>query len=126
MKIYEDALARLASGKPKIVPKGTKITNDSVSLEAGLGKGSIKKSRPQFEPLIAQIRSAAQKQKKSPEADLSQKVRTAQDTSVRYRDLYEAALAREMSLAQELFRVKRKLAELTGEKIIPILQKKIP
>ena len=36
---YFDALDRLKNGKPINVPKGTKITNDSVSLEAGRKKG---------------------------------------------------------------------------------------
>ncbi len=40
---YFDALERLKTGKPVNVPKGTKITNDSVSLEAGRKKGTIKK-----------------------------------------------------------------------------------
>ena len=36
---YFDALERLKSGKPINVPKGTKITNDSVALEAGRKRG---------------------------------------------------------------------------------------
>lgn len=42
---YFAALERLKAGKPRIVPKGSRITNDAISLEAGRGKGSIKKSR---------------------------------------------------------------------------------
>jgi hypothetical protein len=59
---YFAALARLQEGTTQIVKKGTKITNDSVSLEAGRGKGSIKKSRPQFAALIAAIEIAATEQ----------------------------------------------------------------
>jgi hypothetical protein len=35
---YYQALARLKAGKPQMVAKGTKITNDAVSLEAGRKK----------------------------------------------------------------------------------------
>jgi hypothetical protein len=38
---YRNALAA-QKDKPENVPKGTKITNDSVSLEAGRKKGTIK------------------------------------------------------------------------------------
>ena len=63
MKEYYDALERLKINKPIFVPIGTKITKDAVSLEAGRKKGTIKKSRPQFEELIAEIEEAANKQK---------------------------------------------------------------
>ena len=49
---YFEALDRLQKGRPRIVPLGTKITNDAVSLEAGRKKGSIKKSRDLFKDLI--------------------------------------------------------------------------
>lgn len=55
LKDYFEALERLKSGKPVIMPKGTKITNDSVSLEAGRKKGTIKKSRQIFAELIKAI-----------------------------------------------------------------------
>ena len=38
LKDYFEALERLKKGKPTNVPKGTRITNDSVSLEAGRKK----------------------------------------------------------------------------------------
>jgi hypothetical protein len=37
-----------------------------------------------------------------------------------YRLRYEAALARELSLLKELYEVKKTLAKLTGEKVIPL------
>ncbi|SPD37126.1 conserved protein of unknown function (plasmid) [Cupriavidus taiwanensis] len=56
---YFLALERLKKGQPQVVPKGTKITNDAVSLEAGRGKGTIKKSRAIFADLIKAIEEAA-------------------------------------------------------------------
>lgn len=52
---YYSALDRLIKNKPTIVPLGTKISYDAVSLEAGKSKGSIKKSRPIFTDLIRKI-----------------------------------------------------------------------
>lgn len=59
---YFAALERLKKGTSKKVPKGTRITNDAVALEAGRGKGSIKKSRLVFADLIAAIEEAARAQ----------------------------------------------------------------
>ncbi|SDJ55530.1 hypothetical protein SAMN04487926_16229 [Paraburkholderia steynii] len=55
---YFEALERLKTGVPRVVPQGTRITNDAVSLEAGRGKGTIKKSRPVFADLIKAIEEA--------------------------------------------------------------------
>ena len=59
---YYEALERLKKDTPMRVLKGTKITNDAVSLEAGRGKGSIKKSRPIFADLIVAIQIASEQQ----------------------------------------------------------------
>lgn len=42
---YYAALARLKANKPSLLPKGSAINNDTVALEAGRKRGSIKKSR---------------------------------------------------------------------------------
>mgnify|MGYP006900717094 CR=1 FL=1 len=42
---YFDALDRLKSNNPTNVPKGSKINNDTVALEAGRKRGSIKKKQ---------------------------------------------------------------------------------
>lgn len=52
---YYKALNRLIQNNPNIVSKDTKISYDSVSLEAGMSKGCIKKSRPGFSELIEAI-----------------------------------------------------------------------
>ena len=52
---YFTALERL---KQRCAP----ISNDSVALEAGKGRGSIKKSRPAHAPLIEAIEAAAREQ----------------------------------------------------------------
>lgn len=42
---YYAALERLKVNKPTIITKGSAINNDTVALEAGRKRGSIKKSR---------------------------------------------------------------------------------
>lgn len=59
---YFEALERLKQGKPHHVSVGTKISNDSVALEAGRNKGAIKKSRSIFADLIVAIEVAAKEQ----------------------------------------------------------------
>ena len=116
---YYEALSRLKSGKPINVPKSTRITNDAVSLEAGRGKGSIKKSRSIFQDLIIAIKEAADEQIRPQNQQKLQLERT-KEKAERYRRELEAALAREVSLLHELYETKKKLAELTDSKIIPI------
>ena len=120
---YRTALNRLIDGQPNIVPKGTKITRDAVSLEAGRGKGTIKKSRAVFTDLIAEIAAAAAKQ--------SEPARGTQERTTRLklqvndlRSQLDAALSREMSLVYELFEAKNTLAKLTKSKVVPIRAEK--
>ncbi len=122
---YFDALNRIKSGHPRIVPKGTKITNDAVALEAGRGKGSIKKSRIVFADLIQSIDEAAAEQAK-PGSDQKERLNKAKATADQCRRDLEAALARELSLLHELYETKKKLARLTGEKVLPLRGKKPP
>lgn len=55
---YYAALERLKANKPIILPKGSAINNDTVAMEAGRKRGSIKKSR--HAALIEAIEQAAQ------------------------------------------------------------------
>jgi hypothetical protein len=65
---YMSALERLKNNTPVVLPKGTRISKDTVALEAGRKRSSIKKSRPQFANLIEEIELAASIQSK-PEED---------------------------------------------------------
>lgn len=102
LKDYFDALERLKIGKTVNVPKGTKITNDSVSLEAGRKKGTIKRSRPVFSDLIKAIDDAA-KAESRPQDEMRERLDQAKAEAARYRVLWEEALAREISLVKELW-----------------------
>jgi hypothetical protein len=99
---YFDALERLKRNKPVNVPKDTKITNDSVSLEAGRKKGTIKKSRPVFSDLIEAINAAFTAASK-PQDAMREQLDQAKAEAARYRILWEEALAREVSLVKEFW-----------------------
>lgn len=116
---YFQALFRLKSGSNTRVPKGTKITYDAVSLEAGLGKGSIKKSRPVFAELIAAI-DHEKSEKARPVLQASQKIAVIKAKAVDLQDRLDAALAREISLLREVYRLKKELARLVGTPVRPI------
>lgn len=116
---YFDALIRLKTGRPVHVPKGTKITNDAVSLEAGRSKGSIKKSRDIFFDLIQEIDAAAIEQSKGSN-EQTDKLDKAKRNFDQCRRELEAALAREVSLLYELYEVKKQLRLLTGSNVLPL------
>ena len=117
---YVDALERLKEGKPVVVPKGTKITKDAVALEAGRGKGSIKKSRAVFSDLIEAIDEAAKAQA-SPETARKDQLARVKSKAEQYRTELDAALGRELCLLREIFELKKELKRLTGKNIIPLL-----
>ncbi|WOD10661.1 hypothetical protein RPW65_16660 [Pseudomonas sp. NyZ704] len=58
VKEYFAALERLKQNKPDRIEKGSQINKDTVALEAGRKRGSIR-SRPGFETLIAAIKTAS-------------------------------------------------------------------
>src|SRR5258708_24791305 len=89
---YFAALERLKAGNPKIVRKGTKITNDAVSMEAGRGKGSIKKSRDAFADLISSITLAAAEQS-SPKNKQKERLAITRRLAAQYQCDLDAALA---------------------------------
>ena len=122
---YFQALDRMKSGRPVRVHKGTRINNDNVALEAGRGKGSIKKSRPVFKDLIEAIAIAAEEQSSQDNTialRLDKKRGEAQD----YREKWEQALCRELSLLQEVYELKKELARLRGGNVLPLRQDQKP
>lgn len=115
---YFEALERLKQGKPIRISSSTKITNDSVALEAGRNKGAIKKSRIIFSDLIIAIEIAAKEQK---ELSVDQrKILKLQEEVKNIRKDLENALGRELSLLYENYELKKQLNTLTELDIIPI------
>ena len=122
---YFEALERLKSGKTVIMPKGARIANDCVSLEAGRKKGTIKKSRPIFAELIKAI-DAAKEEESNPEDEIRVRLDAARAEVTRYRTLWEGALAREVSLLKQLWDEReswaKERAALAGGKVTPIFE----
>lgn len=117
---YFEALERLKVNKPIRMNIGTKITNDSVALEAGRSKGAIKKSRLIFADLIVAIDSAAAKQNVT-SLDQRKLLKIQEELKTAREDL-EKALGREISLLYENYQLKKQLNALNGTNIIPIRQ----
>ena len=115
---YWEALERLKQGKPVHVSVGTKISNDSVALEAKRNKGAIKKSRIIFADLIVAIDVAANEQKILP-IDQRKLLKLQDEVNTLRKDL-ERALGREMSLLYENYQLKKQLNTLNGVNVIPI------
>lgn len=117
---YEQALDRLIRNKPKRVALGTRISNDSVALEAGRSKGSIKKSRRVFSGLIAAIQKAKQEQPEYqiPTSKLEQKILKEEH----YRLLYEQSLGRELLLLKQLHDMELKLHNLNTRSRLTIVK----
>ncbi len=125
LKLYNEALDRLIAGKPVNVTRGARINNDAVSVEAGRGKGSIKKSRPGYADLIARIDAAALKQSQ-PKREAADRAHRMSSRVEELEEKLDAALSREMSLVYELLSVRKELSRLTDEKVVPIRRSETP
>lgn len=105
---YLSALERLKNGATVRVPPGTGISKDSVALEAGRGRGAIKRSRAIFSDLIAAIELEASSQE-PPTDNLELKLQISKKEAARYRKMYEESLSRELSLVHQIDRLRRAL-----------------
>jgi DNA invertase Pin-like site-specific DNA recombinase len=103
---YFQALERLKKGQPKKVSKGSFINNDTVALEAGRGRGSLKKSRPGFAKLIMEIEKARLEQKE-PERLRQDKLDRLGSDKEEMAQMYNEALKRNLSLLHEVYLLKQ-------------------
>lgn len=103
---YFDALERLKAA-------GKKINNDTVALEAGSKKGSIKKSRPGHAELISAIATASEAAKDAKAAD--DPVPGLRDSIRVLRQRLDQALEREINLLDELLTVRHERDDLKEE-----------
>lgn len=103
---YFAALERLKS-------RGAPISNDAVALEAGSGRGSIKKSRPAYAELIEAIDEAIKAQAEAKVAsDPVAGLRVNIDELTRRLD---RALDREVALLNEVYDLRSEVQRLHGE-----------
>lgn len=117
---YFAALNRIIEGKTRILPAKSSINKDTVALEAGRKRGSIKKSRPEHSSIIAAIEAAASQSLLAPKKNLNpnnlrQKNKTCHDEIKKLKKDYEQALGQIVSLIHENHSLKTKLLALTGD-----------
>ncbi|MGJ0495080.1 hypothetical protein [Aliarcobacter cryaerophilus] len=117
---YYKALERLINNKPINVPKNTKINNDTVALEAGRKRGSIKKSREMFSDLLTKINEYS-KNNNTEYKELKDKVFKFKNKALVYQELYENALNRELMLIE---RIKELELKIEGEENLHNVLKK--
>jgi len=108
MREYWNALERLRNNKTIILPKGSLINKDTVALEAGRLRGSIKKSRESFSQLISAIEQATL-DVPSHNLDLKIKITSEREQKNNYRELYHQALNRELMLLDRLANLEKQL-----------------
>ncbi len=110
---YDAALERLKANKPTILPKGSAINNDTVALEAGRKRGSIKRSR--HAALVQAIELAAQQAGQnvlSPTQQIEQAKSRTKAVKSDYEQLqedYEILLEKCTSLLMENFELRQKM-----------------
>lgn len=103
----------------RLKKRNAKINNDTVAVEAGRKKGTIKKSRALYAELIQAIDQAAAEQANSPNPDKARADKyRAEATHLRAQ--LDAAYAREVSLLAELLEAKRTIQSMAGTKVIPL------
>ena len=111
---YYAALERLKANKPIILPKGSAINNDTVALEAGRKRGSIKKSR--HAALVQAIELAAQQAGQnvlSPTQQIEQaksKTKAVKSDYEQLKEDYEILLEKCTSLLMENFELRGKMS----------------
>lgn len=108
---YYAALERLKTNKPMVLPKGSAINNDTVALEAGRKRGSIKKSRHAvLVEAIDQAAQAAGQNILSPAQQIEQAKNKNRAVKTDYEQLkedYEKLLEKFNSLLLENFELKK-------------------
>lgn len=109
---YYAALGRLKANKPMVLPKGSAINNDTVALEAGRKRGSIKKSR--HATLIEKIELAAQQAGQNVLSHAQQveqaksKTKAVKSDYEQLKEDYEKLLEKCTSLLMENFELRQK------------------
>ena len=105
---YYDALQRIINNNPLNIPKGSKINNDTVALEAYRKRGSIKKSRKGFEQLITDILEAESKRTQGVRKLEGKLEKTKQD-KLNIETLYNESLNRELMYLETLIELEKEI-----------------
>ena len=101
-----EALARLIKNDPKRVPKGSKINLDTVALEAGFGRGSIKRGRPGNHELVHAIDKASH-ERKSSNKKFQLRIEKLTANEAKYKDLYHKSLNIQLMLINRIHNLEK-------------------
>lgn len=122
---YRSALQRLTTNTPINIQPPYTINKDTVAIEAGRKRGSIKKSRQEFKELINDIQAAAEARAKASDSIVQptpHRTNTARQAHHRelqtIRSELEVALQKIVSLVEQNHRLKLEIENLTKEKSI--------
>jgi len=110
---YFTALDRLKQNVPLHVPKNGPINKDTVALEAGRKRGSIR-NRPGFETLISEIDAAGEKPRPAKQKRIRQNPKQTSEIEQLKRDL-DVAQSRYMSLLYLNSEMAKNIRRLGGE-----------
>lgn len=123
---YREALQRLIANKPINIPTNSAINKDTVALEAGRKRGSIKKSRTEHTQLISEIEAAASISRNTDRTDPTikhEKQKHLKNKAIQDRDnikkAYELALTKIISLEHENHYLRRELNTLRDSVLAP-------
>ena len=116
MEEYFAALQRLKSRKER-------INNDTVAIEAGRKKGSIKKSRPQFAELIKAINLAALEMNNVLNEPIN-RLTKVKDEKVIIQKRLDESLEREIVLIKQVFDLQKELTQLKNGNILAFKKRK--
>ena len=117
---YLAALNRLVAGNPVRQPKGSPINKDTVALEAGRSRGSIKKSRLAHKELIQKIAEAALAAKVNKPSNKTL-LAEARSKASHYRNLYHSMLAKELMYIEQLAEYEQRLKNTSN--VVELKQK---
>lgn len=108
---YFEALKRLEA-------RGAPINNDAVAIEAGSGRGSIKKSRPAYAALIEAIELAEKEQAEVKAA--SDPVPGLRQELERLRSRLDEALEREVNLLYEVLTLREEVRQFKQGRLFAV------
>lgn len=98
---------------------GARINNDTVAIEAGRKKGSIKKPRPQFTRLIEAI-DAASAETWRPKLELTERLNRAKGGVQDLQAQLDESLARELALLRQVSSLRKELVALRCGSVLPL------
>jgi CRISPR/Cas system-associated protein Cas5 (RAMP superfamily) len=106
---YFQALERLIKNIPNIVEKNSKINKDTVALEAGRKRGSIKRSR---HPELTKAIEEASNSINNPKREIDLKLKKIKEEKDYFETEYKNSLARELMMIERISELEKELIKI--------------